>query len=59
MAESERELQRAVDQFYSVCSRRKVRMNVGKGKVMVFEKKEVDMVNFRDLFRVIVPVDER
>ncbi len=30
LAESERELQRVVDQFHSVCSRRKLRVNAGK-----------------------------
>ncbi len=29
LAESERELQRVVDQFHSVCSRRKLRVNAG------------------------------
>ena len=46
LAESERELQRVVDQFHSVCSRRKLRVNAGKSKVMVFERKEVEVVDF-------------
>ncbi len=41
LAESERELQSVVDQFHSVCSRRKLRVNAGKSKVIVFEGKEV------------------
>ncbi len=48
-----------VDQFHTLCSRRKLRVNAGKSKVMVFERKEVDMVNFGNLYRVSVPVDER
>ncbi len=59
LAESERKLQRVVDQFHSVCSRRKLRVNAGKSKVMVFERKEVEVVNFGNLYRVSAPVDER
>ncbi len=39
LAHSERELQRVVDQFHSVYSKRKVTVNAGKSKVMVFERK--------------------
>ena len=35
-AKSEEELERVVDE-YSVCMRRKLKVNVGKSKVMVFE----------------------
>ena len=35
-AESEKELDRVVDEFYSVCTRRKLKVNVGENKVMVF-----------------------
>ncbi len=35
LAESERELQRVVYQFHSVCNRRKLRVNAGKSKVVV------------------------
>ncbi len=35
LAESERELQRVVDESYSVGMRRKLRVNAGKSKVMV------------------------
>ncbi len=48
-----------VDQFHSVCSRRKLRVNTGKSKVMVFDRKEVGVVNFRNPYRVSVPVNER
>ncbi len=33
LAESERELHRVVDNFHSVCRRRKLRVNAGKSKV--------------------------
>ncbi len=46
LAESERELQRVTDQCYSVCSRRQLRMNAGKNRVMVLQRKEVEVVNF-------------
>ncbi len=58
MAESERELQRVVDQFHNVCSRRKLRVNAGKSKVMVFERREVELVDFGNPYKVSVPVDE-
>ena len=45
-AKSEKELQRVVDEFYSVCIRIKLKVNAGKSKVMVFEKREVELVNF-------------
>ncbi len=34
-------------------------MNAGKSKVMVFERKEVEVVNFGNPYRVNVPVDDR
>ncbi len=55
---AERELQRVVDQFHSVCSGRKLRVNAGESKVMVFERKEVDGVNFWNPYRLNVPVDK-
>ncbi len=59
LAESEKELQRVVDEFFSVCVRRKLRVNVGKNKVMVFERKEVEVVDFINPYRVSVPVAGR
>ncbi len=59
VAESERELQRVVDQFHSVCSRKKLRVNAGKSKVMVFERKEVEEVNLGKIYRMSLSVDER
>ncbi len=48
LAESKGEHQRVVDQFHSVCSRRKLRVIAGKSKVIVFERKEVEVVNFEN-----------
>ncbi len=59
LAESERKLQRVVDQFHNVCNRRKLSVNAGKSNVMVFERREVVVLDFRNLYRVSVPVDER
>ncbi len=58
LAECERKLQRVVDQSHSVCSRRKLRVNAGKSKVMVFEREEVVVLNFGNPYRVSVSVDE-
>ncbi len=55
LAESVRELQRAVDEFYSVCLRRKLKVNVGKSKVVVFERNEAEVCDFRTPYRVSVP----
>ncbi len=55
LAETEKELQRIVDEFYSECVRGKLRVNVRKSKVMVFERKEVEVVDFSNLYRVSVP----
>ncbi len=52
LVDSERELQRVVDQFHSVCSRRKLRVNAGKSEVMVLKWKEVEVVNFGKPYRV-------
>ncbi len=59
LAGSERYLRRVVDQFYSVCSKRKLRVNTGKSKVIVFERKEREVVNFGNPYRVSIPVDKR
>ena len=34
------------DQFHSVCSRRKPRVNARKSKVTAFERKEVEVIDF-------------
>ncbi len=57
LTESEKELQRVVDQFHSVCTRRKLRVNAGKSKMMIFERNGVEMVNFGNPYRMSVPVN--
>ncbi len=54
LAESEGDLQRIVNEFYSVCKRRKLKENAGKSKVMVFEKRE-EVVDFNIAYRVRLP----
>ena len=53
--ESEEELQRVVDEFYSVCTRWKLKVIVGKSKVMVFERREAEVVYFNTPYRLSVP----
>ncbi len=45
VAESEGDLQRVVNEFFSVCKRRKLKVNPGKSKVMVFERREEEVIN--------------
>ncbi len=40
LAESEKDLQKLVNEFSNICVRRKLKVNVGKSKVMVFEKRK-------------------
>lgn len=40
-AESARKFQRTMDEFYSVCLRRNLKVNVGKSKVTVLESRSV------------------
>ncbi len=40
LGESEGDLQRVVNEFSSVCKRRKLKVNAGKSKIMVLEKRE-------------------
>ena len=41
--------------LYSVCTRRKLKVNAEKSKVMVFERREVEVINFNTHYRVSVP----
>ncbi len=59
LAGSEKEIQRVVGQFHSMCSRRRLKVNAGKSRIMVFERKEIEMVNYGDRYRVSVPKDGR
>ncbi len=45
-------IQRVVNEFYSVCKRRKLKVNAGKSKVMVFERRGVEVVDFNTAYRV-------
>ncbi len=59
LAESEGDLQRVVNVFYSVCKRRKLKVNAGKSKVMVFERREEEMVDFNIAYRIRLPAVAR
>ncbi len=52
LAESEGMLQRIVDEFDRVCKRRKLKVNAGKSKVMVFERARQQTINFAKPYRV-------
>ncbi len=52
LAESERDLQRVVNEFYSVCKNRKLKVNAGKSKVMVFKRREEEVVDFNIAYKV-------
>ncbi len=45
-------LQRIVDEFDRVCKRRKLKVNAGKSRVMVFERARKQTINFAKPFRV-------
>ena len=44
---------------YSVCTRKKLNVDAGSNKVMVFEGREVEMVDFDTLYRVSVTAVEK
>ncbi len=52
LAESEGMLERIVDEFDRICKRRKLNMNAGKSKVMVFERAREQTINFAKPYRV-------
>ncbi len=54
LAESEGDLQRVVNEFYSVCKSTKLKVNAGKSNVMVFERRE-EVINFNTSYRVRLP----
>ena len=41
-----------MDEFFSVCMRRKLKVDAGKSKVMVFKRREVEVVDFNKTYRV-------
>ncbi len=52
LAENEGTLQRIVGEFDKVCKRRKLRVNAGKSKVMVFERAREQVIDFAKSYRV-------
>ncbi len=52
LAESERRLQRIEDEFDRVYRRRKLTVNAGKSKIMVFERAREQTTDFAEPFRV-------
>ncbi len=52
LAESEGDLQRVASEFCSVCKRRKLKVNAGKSKVMVFERRKGEVIDFNIAYRV-------
>ncbi len=59
LAESEGDLQRVVNEFYSVCKRRKHKVNAEKSKRMVFERREEEVTDFNTAYRVRLPAVAR
>ncbi len=43
---------RIVDEFDRICKRRKMKVNAGKSKVMVFERARKQIINFPKSYRV-------
>ncbi len=54
LTESEGNLQRVVNEFYSVYKRRKLKVNAGKSKV-VFERRDKEVIDFNTAYRVSLP----
>ena len=54
IAESESDLQKLVKIFDNVCKRRKLKVNVDKSKVMVFERSKSEVIDFKCPYRVRV-----
>ncbi len=52
LAESEGMLQRIVDEYDRICKRRKLKVNAGKSKVMVFKIPREQTINFAKPYRV-------
>ncbi len=59
LAESEGDLQRVVNVFYSVCKRRKLKVNAGKSKVMMFERREEKVIDSNTTYRARLPAVAR
>ncbi len=59
LSESKGDLQSVVNEFYSVCKRRKVKVNAGKSKVIVFKSREEEVIDFNTAYKVRVPAVTR
>ena len=57
--ESEEELQRVVDKFYSLCMRRKLEVNVEKSKVKIVERRGVEVIDFNTHYKVSLPAKQK
>ncbi len=55
LAESEGDLQKVVNEFYSACKTRKLKVNAGKSKVMVFERRKEEVIDFNIAYRMMMP----
>ncbi len=51
-------MQRVVNEFCSVCKRRKLKVNAGKSKLMVFERRE-EVIDFNTAYSVRLPTVAR
>ncbi len=53
LAESKEDLQRVVNEFYYVCKKRKrkLKVNAGESKVMLFERREGEVIDFNVSYR--------
>ncbi len=52
LAKYENDLQKVVNVFDTVCKRRKLKVNINKSKVMVFERSKIEVVDFACPYRV-------
>ncbi len=46
---------RVVNEFCSACKRKKLKVNAGKGKVMVFERRGDAVIDFNTAYRIRLP----
>ena len=53
------EVQSVVDEFYSICTSKKLKVNTRKNKLVGFERREVEVCDFSKPYRVFVPVVEK
>ena len=51
----EEKIQRVVDEFESVCTKRKLKIKAWKSKVMIYERRELEVFDFNTPYRVNVP----